>query len=194
MIAPASVDPVVGIAASAGGPSALSAILPHLKGIPAPVLIVQHLDARFEEPFLRWMERISALPLAAAEDGVALRAGAVYVARPGAHLRLGSDRTVELGASPAGPHLPSADQLFLSIAVHAGRAGVGVVLSGMGDDGAAGLRELRLVGGATMAQDRETSAVHGMPGAAERVGGVVATLALGDIPAAIRRAVRVRTR
>jgi two-component system chemotaxis response regulator CheB len=188
------VIPVVGIAASAGGPSALAAILPQLEGIAAPVLVVQHLDARFEEPFLRWMERISALPLAVPEAGAGLRAGAVYVARQGAQLRLGPGRTVELGDAPAGPHRPSADQLFLSMAAHAGRAGVGVVLSGMGDDGAAGLHELRLAGGATMAQDRATSGVHGMPAAAERAGAVVATLALGDIAAGIRRAVGVRTR
>jgi two-component system chemotaxis response regulator CheB len=184
--------PVVGIAASAGGPSALAAILPHLVGVAAPVLVVQHLDVRFEEQFLRWMERISALPVAIPEAGVALRPGALYIARQGAHLRLGPRRTVELDPSPPGPHLPSGDQLFLSIAAHAGRAGVGVVLSGRGEDGAAGLRQLRLAGGATMVQDRQTSAVHGMPSAAERLDAVDATLALPDIPAAIRRAVGAR--
>ncbi len=185
--------PVVGIAASAGGPSALSAILPHLAGLAAPILVVQHLDPRFEEVFVRWMRRISALPLEAPRTGAALQPGVVYVAPQGRHLKLGRNRTVALDMAPSGPHRPSADQLFLSIAAHAGRAGVGVILTGMGDDGAVGLRELRRAGGTTLAQDRGSSAVHGMPMAAESLGAAGATLPLTEIPAAIHAAVRTRT-
>jgi two-component system chemotaxis response regulator CheB len=184
--------PVVGIATSAGGPSALAAILPAIGGLAAPVLVVQHLDPRFHEDFLRWMARISALPLEPPHAGAALRPGVVYVAVPGRHLKLGPGRTIALDLDPPGLHRPSADQLFLSIAARAGRAGVGVILTGMGDDGAVGLRELLRAGGTTLVQDRASSAVHGMPQAAERLGAAGATLPLGGIAAAINQAVRVR--
>lgn len=186
--------PVVGIAASAGGPSALALILPAIGGLAAPVLVVQHLDPRFERDFVRWMARVSALPLEPPRAGAALRPGVVYIASHGRHLKLGPGRTVALDRDPQGLHRPSADELFLSIAAHAGRAGVGVILTGMGDDGAVGLRELWRAGGATIAQDRESSAVHGMPQAAERLGAAGATRPLGDIAAAIHQAVKARAR
>jgi two-component system, chemotaxis family, protein-glutamate methylesterase/glutaminase len=186
--------PVVGIAASAGGPSALAEILPHLAGLPATVMVVQHLDPRFADGFLEWMARVSALPLESPRPGLALLPGVVYVAAPGAHLRLGPGRRAVVDRSPASVHRPSADQLFLSIAEHAGRGGVGVVLSGMGDDGAIGLQAIHRAGGTTLVQDRGSSAVYGMPLAAERLEAVDATLTLAAIPAAIRAAVRSRSR
>ena len=184
--------PVVGIAASAGGPSALAAILPRMGGLAAPILVVQHMDARFVDVFVRWMARVSALPLEPPRSGAALRPGVVYIAPPGLHLRLGPGRRLSLDRAPASLHRPSADELFLSIAAHAGRAGVGVVLTGMGDDGDVGLRELRRAGGATVIQDRDSSAVYGMPEAAERLGAAGMALPLADIPAAIHQAVRAR--
>jgi two-component system chemotaxis response regulator CheB len=183
----------VGIAASAGGPSALAAILPRMAGLAAPVLVVQHLDARFAEVFVRWMARVSALPVEPPSTGLALRPGVVYIAVPGRHLKLAPGRTMVLDAEPASLHRPSADELFLSIAQHAGRAGIGVILTGIGDDGAVGLHAMRGAGGATLVQDRESSAVHGMPEAAERLGAAAMAVPLPDIPAAIHQAVRART-
>jgi two-component system chemotaxis response regulator CheB len=183
---------VVGIAASAGGPAALAVILPSIGGLLAPVLVVQHLDERFLEGFLAWMARISALPVVLATDGVLLRPGVVYLAPHGQHLKLGrGDRTV-LDIAPPLLHRPSADQLFLSMAARAGRRGVGVVLTGMGDDGAVGLLALRRAGGATLVQDRETSAVYGMPSAAGRLDAADRELPLDRLAGAIRAAVRAR--
>ena len=185
--------PVVGVAASAGGPAALAAILPSMDGIAAPILVVQHLDSRFIDDFKDWMARVSALPVEIPEDGTALRAGVVYIAAPGLHLKLGTGRKAVLDAAPVSVHRPSADELFLSMAAHAGRQGVGVVLTGMGDDGAVGLQALRRAGGTTVVQDRESSAVYGMPSAAGRLDAADHVLPLDRIAAAIDRAVKART-
>jgi two-component system chemotaxis response regulator CheB len=153
---------VIGIAASAGGPAALSTIFPHLAGLPAPVLVVQHLSPSFIDVFAEWMARVMG-------------------------------RTVMLDQAPPSLHRPSADELFRSLAAHAGKAGIGVVLSGMGDDGAVGLLALRDAGGTTLVQDRASSAVHGMPGAAQRLDAASRTVPLQRIPAAIQAAVRELT-
>jgi two-component system chemotaxis response regulator CheB len=184
---------VVGVAASAGGPAALAAILPSVAGLAAPMLIVQHLDSRFVDDFRDWMARVSALPVEIPEDGMMLRPGVVYIATPGLHLKLGTGRRAVLDTTPVSAHCPSADELFLSMAVHAGRQGVGVVLTGMGDDGAVGLQALRHAGGATVVQDRESSAVYGMPSAAGRLDAADRVLPLDRIAAAIHQAVKVRT-
>jgi two-component system chemotaxis response regulator CheB len=190
--APSAGTPVVGIAASAGGPAALAAILPLLADLPAPVLIVQHLHPRFVDEFVEWMARVSAVPVVRAEDGVRLGPGTVYLALPGLHLRLGPGRTAVLDAAPPSLHVPSANELFLSMARHAGTAGVGVVLTGIGNDGAEGLWALREAGGTTLVQDRRSSAVHGMPSAAERRGAADLLLPLSRIGSALQSAVRAR--
>ena len=184
--------PVVGVAASAGGPAALAAILPSLAGLEAPVLIVQHLDARFVSDFKEWMARVSPLPVELPEDGMALRRGTIYIASPGHHLKLGPGRRAVLDTMPVRPHCPSADELFLSMAEQVERQGVGVILTGMGDDGAVGLLALHRAGGTTMVQDRESSAVHGMPSAAGRLEAVDRVLPLARIASAIHQAVKVR--
>jgi two-component system chemotaxis response regulator CheB len=184
---------VIGIAASAGGPAALSTIFPHLAGLPAPVLVVQHLSPSFIDVFAEWMARVSALPVEMARDRVRLRPGTVYIGPPEMHLKLGMGRTVMLDQAPPSLHRPSADELFRSLAAHAGKAGIGVVLSGMGDDGAVGLLALRDAGGTTLVQDRASSAVHGMPGAAQRLDAASRTVPLQRIPAAIQAAVRELT-
>jgi len=186
--------PVVGVAASAGGPAALAAILPSIADLAAPVLIVQHLDPRFVNDFTDWMARVSPLPVEVPDNGSPLRAGIVYIAAPGVHLKLGVGRRAVLDPTPAGRHCPSADELFLSMASHAGRLGIGVILTGMGDDGAVGLRALHHAGGTTVVQDRDSSAVYGMPLAAGRLDKADHVLPLNKIAAAVREAVRARTR
>jgi two-component system chemotaxis response regulator CheB len=185
---------VVGVAASAGGPAALAEILPSIGGLAAPVLIVQHLAPRSLDDFKGWMTRISPLPVEIPEDGTPLRAGTVYIAAPGLHLKLGGGRRAVLEMLPARAHCPSANELFHSMAVHAGSLGIGVVLTGMGDDGAVGLLELHRAGGSTLVQDQESSAVHGMPMAAERLEAANHVLPLARIAGAIQSAVKVRTR
>jgi two-component system chemotaxis response regulator CheB len=182
--------PVVGVAASAGGPAALAAILPSIAGLAAPVLVVQHLDPRFVKDFMEWMARVSPLPVEVPEDGVLLRAGTVYIAAPGVHLKLGVGGRAVLDPSPPRPHCPSADELFLSMASNAGRKGIGVILTGIGDDGAVGLLGLHRAGGTTVVQDRESSAVYGMPLAAGRLVAADHVLPLSRIAATVQAAVR----
>jgi two-component system chemotaxis response regulator CheB len=188
-------QPVVALAASTGGPSALATVLSDLHGLLAPVLVVQHLHPHYTNGLADWLSRASALPVELAEHGEIARPGRVYLAPAGVHLRLRANRRLELDASPPTIHRPSADQLFDSVAERAGRAGVGVVLTGMGEDGACGLLEMHRQGGHTFAQDEASSAVFGMPRAAQRLGAVAETdlLPLGQLAAAVRRAVsRVR--
>ena len=139
------------------------------------------------------MARISPLPVVIPADGILLRAGTVYIAAPGLHLKLGRWRRVVLEATPVRPHCPSADELFLSMALQAGPHGIGVILTGMGDDGAVGLRELHRSGGTTILQDWESSAVHGMPVAADRLDPPDRVLPLARLGRAIQAAVRART-
>ena len=199
--------PPVAIAASTGGPAALAEILPCLAGLAVPVLVVQHLHPQLVDGFVGWMQRVSALPVVVAADGDRPQPGVVYIAPAGAHLKLApapgapigpvrpprtiptGGRRLVLDADPAGPHQPSADELFASVAATAGGQSVGVLLTGMGDDGAAGLLDLRRQGAVTIVQDEPTSVVFGMPRAAQRLGAAAEMLGLGQIPGAIRGAV-----
>lgn len=185
---------MVAIAASTGGPSALAAVLSGLTDLQAPVLVVQHLHADFVAGLVQWMARVSALPVEIASDHQIAVPGRTYVAPGGTHLRLGANRRLELAELPVTVHRPSANELFTSVADSAGSAGIGVVLTGMGDDGAQGLLAIRRQGGVTLAQDEASSAVFGMPQAAERLGAVTEMLPLARLAMAIQRAVRqVRT-
>ncbi len=179
---------VVAMAASTGGPAALAEVLSGFDGLRAPVLVVQHLHPDFVGGLLAWMARASALPVSLARHGERVEAGHVYISPGRLHLRLGTDQRAELSAMPRTTHRPSADELFQSVADHAGPRGVGVLLTGMGDDGARGLLSLRRRGGLTLGQDEATSAVYGMPHAADRLGAVSRVLPLAEIAGAILQA------
>jgi two-component system chemotaxis response regulator CheB len=179
--------PVLAIGASTGGPSALAIVLGGLAGLQASVLVVQHLHADFVGGLVSWMERVSALPVELAVHGAPLEPGVVYIAPGGRHLKMGADHQIELDTSPPSVHRPSVNVLFSSVARQAEGPKIGVLLTGMGEDGAAGLLELRQSKGLTIAQDEATSAVFGMPQAAERLGAAACTLPLREIPAAIMR-------
>jgi two-component system chemotaxis response regulator CheB len=180
---------VVALAASTGGPAALAQVLPDLDGLEAPVLVVQHLHPEFVAGFVAWMSRVSALPVVLARHGERLRPGRVYIGPGNVHLRLRANERIELSESPLTVHRPSADELFHSVATHAGPRGIGVVLTGMGDDGARGLLAMKQRGGLTLAQDEATSVVYGMPQAACRLGAARRVLPLTDIAGAILRAI-----
>lgn len=182
-------QPVVALAASTGGPSALATVLSGLGALCAPVLVVQHLHPDFTRGLLDWMARESALPVEMAEHAQIALPGHVYLAPGGAHLRLAANLRLELVATPAMIHRPSADQLFLSVAEQTGSAGVGVLMTGMGDDGAQGLLEMHRQGAHTLGQDEASCAVFGMPQAAQRLGAVTDLLPLHQLASAIRRAV-----
>lgn len=184
--------PIVGIAASTGGPQAVVKVLHGLGGLDAAVLVVQHVHPSFVDHLLEWFARESALPVEIAADGARIRPGTVYVSPADVHLKLGTPRSLELSPEPAVLHRPSADVLFQSLARNAGGDAVGVLLTGMGDDGATGLLAMRRSGARTIAQDEASSAVFGMPRAAQSIGAAEQVLALDEIPAAIVRAVAVR--
>jgi two-component system chemotaxis response regulator CheB len=179
---------VVAIGASAGGPAALEVVLSGLAGIRASVLVVQHLHADFVEGLVSWMARVSPLPVELARHETRMQPGVVYIAPGRTHLKVRAGHKIELDARPPSVHRPSADVLFSSVARLIEGPKVGVLLTGMGDDGAAGLLELRQRKSMTIAQDEATSAVFGMPHAAQRLGAATQVLPLGDIAAAIASA------
>ncbi|HYN94476.1 MAG TPA: chemotaxis protein CheB [Pilimelia sp.] len=183
---------VVAMAASTGGPAALATVLGGVAGLAAPVLIVQHLHSDFMTDFITWLGGLSALPVCQAPHGEIPRAGQVYVAPADRHLRLALDRTLALSEVPVTVHRPSADELFLSVAKVAGPTGIGVLLTGMGHDGAAGLLAMRRAGARTMVQDEQTSAVYGMPAAALAMGAAEAGVPLPAVAGAILSAARRR--
>ena len=178
---------VVAIAASTGGPAALATMLSGLAGLAAPVLVVQHLHPDFVNGLVAWMQRVSALPVKLASHGAALQGGVVYLGPGGTHLKVDGDLRIVLDPEPETIHRPSANELFGSVAAHAGSGGIGVVLTGMGDDGTAGLLALRARGGLTIGQDQGSCAVFGMPRAAEQAGAVIAMLPIDGIAAAVLR-------
>jgi two-component system chemotaxis response regulator CheB len=161
----------VGVGASVGGPSALVELLGELPGdYPLPMLIVQHMAPGFGTGLADWLNRNVPAPVALAEDGAMLGPG-IWVAPDGVHLRLGPTMRLSLDATTVnGAHRPSLDILFESLATSLGAEAVGVVLTGMGRDGAEGVRAIGAAGGLTMAQDEASSAVFGMPKAAIDVG------------------------
>lgn len=181
--------PVVAVAASTGGPPALAKVLAGLDGLRAAVLVVQHLHPDFIDGFVTWMARASPLPVQAATNGTPLQAGAVYIAPGGTHLKVAKGRLL-LDPEPRSLHRPSADELFRSVARGTGARAVGVLLTGMGDDGADGLLAMRAAGAHTIAQDERTSAVYGMPRVAKSLGAAVEVLPLDAIAEAVKRSMK----
>lgn len=190
--APSSGTTIVGIGASTGGPAALAEVLSGLRGLAASVVVVQHLHADFVGGLVSWMERASAMPVEVARAESVLLPGVVTIAPGDVHLRVGHDDDVVLDPSPVTMHRPSVDELFTSLALRPVGRNVGVLLTGMGDDGAAGLLALRRRGDVTIAQDEATSVVFGMPRAAQRLGAAVHVEPIHKIAAAITRAVTTR--
>jgi two-component system, chemotaxis family, protein-glutamate methylesterase/glutaminase len=176
---------VIGICASTGGPHALATLLSGIPaGFPVPILIVQHIAEGFSEGLARWLNSTVPLAVRLAEDGAHALAG-VSLAPDGADLVLGSGGVLRLDrTTPPALHRPSADALLRSIAQHAKSAGVAVVLTGMGRDGADGLGAVREAGGLTIAQDEGTSAVYGMPCEAAKRGAAL-ILPIGKIADAL---------
>ncbi|HVF73920.1 MAG TPA: chemotaxis protein CheB [Acidimicrobiales bacterium] len=181
--------PVVAVAASTGGPPALAKLLAGLGGLRAAVLVVQHLHPDFIDGFVTWMARVSPLPVQPATDRAPLQAGAVYIAPGNAHLKV-KDGRLMLDPEPRTLHRPSANELFKSVATSSGRRAVGVLLTGMGDDGATGLLAMRTAGAHTIAQDERSSAVYGMPRVAKAVGAAVEVLPLDAVAEAVKRSMK----
>jgi two-component system chemotaxis response regulator CheB len=162
---------VVAIGASTGGPQALLQVLSMLPAdYRLPVLVVQHMSAGFTVGLARWLHQQVSLPVAIAEDGSPLRPG-VWFAPEDVHLVLDKSMRMALdGNTDVGVHRPSVDVMLDAVARTAAGGAVGVVLTGMGRDGAAGIAAVRSAGGLTIAQDESTSVVWGMPRAAAESG------------------------
>jgi two-component system, chemotaxis family, protein-glutamate methylesterase/glutaminase len=162
---------VIAIGASTGGPQALSAILAELPApLGTPVLLVQHITDGFVGGFVEWLNSRTPMACAIATHGEEPRPGKVYVAGSGRHMTLTRDGRIGLDhAAPVNGFRPSISRLFDSVADSCGREAVGVLLTGMGRDGADGLRLMRDAGALTIAQDEASSVIFGMPGEAVRL-------------------------
>ncbi|GJD32022.1 Protein-glutamate methylesterase/protein-glutamine glutaminase [Methylobacterium adhaesivum] len=182
---------VVAIAASTGGPPALARVIGALpQDFPLPVLVVQHMGPAFMEGFAAWLNGVVGLGVAVARDGERPEAGRVYVAPGDRHLELAPGGGLRItDADPVGGQRPAATALFRSLARHAGPRGVGVLLTGMGEDGATGLLDMRRAGATTVAEDESTAVVFGMPAAAIRMGAAGHVLPLDRVAAHLARLV-----
>lgn len=181
---------VVGIAASAGGPGAVTAVLSRLpRSFGASIAIVQHMLPGFAPSFVRFLRMYTALGVQLVSEPATLRAGTVFVAPDEQDLVAGSGGLYASNPQRTGGHRPSADALFYSLARTHASAAVGVVLTGIGNDGAAGLLAMRDAGALTIAQNESTCAVYGMPRAARENGAATRILPLDEIADALIAAV-----
>ena len=185
----ATTDRIIAIGASTGGTEAIKEVLAHLPADIPGVVIAQHIPQAFCGPFAVRMNANSALSVCVADDGQPILAGHAYIAPGDRHLlvvRNGARYQCRLSDGElVNRHRPSVDVLFRSVAQSAGRNSIGVMLTGMGRDGAEGMKEMREAGAATIAQDESTSVVWGMPGAAWQIGAVQSLYPLPQIAARI---------
>jgi two-component system chemotaxis response regulator CheB len=185
-------DRIIAIGASTGGTEAIREVLARLPADAPGVVIAQHIPEAFSEPFARRMDAACPMRVFHARDGQQIVPGHVYIAPGNWHLlvvRDGARYVCRLSdGPPVNRHRPSVDVLFRSVAQNAGPNAVGVILTGMGDDGARGMKEMHDAGAPTIAQDEASSVVWGMPGEAVRGGGVDQVLPLAAIAAAVLRA------
>ncbi len=163
---------LIAIASSTGGPSALMKILKNLpEDLPVPIVIVQHICEGFGQGFVDWLNKECAIHVKTAERGEILNAGTVYVAPDGYHLLIDPGKVVRLSRSmPVSGLRPCATLMMESVAKHLGASTIGVVLTGMGRDGADGLKSIKDAGGLNIAQNRDTCVVYGMPKEAIEMG------------------------
>ncbi len=174
---------LVAIGASTGGPAALARLFSLWQPPPdTAAVVVQHIDSSFAAQLVRWLGEQSPARVAPIADGDHLEGGMVQVATTADHLRLAPGNRLRYDAEPRDEiHRPSIDIFFHSVARHWGRAATGILLTGMGRDGAAGLFAMRAAGHATVAQDEASSAVYGMPRAAAEMNAAQKILPLDNI-------------
>ncbi|MGZ6017805.1 MAG: protein-glutamate methylesterase/protein-glutamine glutaminase [Phenylobacterium sp.] len=184
-------DKVVAIGSSTGGVEALLTLVERLPANCAPMVITQHMPATFTKSFAERLNRSCAAEVREARDGDPLAVGKVFLAPGGdSHLEIDGVNHLRCRVAPGPPvsgHCPSVDRLFESVARTAKGRGVGVILTGMGRDGARGLLSIREAGGRTLGQNEATSVVYGMPKAAFELGAVERQLPLEKIGPAIRQ-------
>lgn len=185
---------VVAFAASTGGPPALEAVFSGLSAdLPSAYLVVQHLPAGFTASLAKRLGKVTDIRVVEGAQGMPIEVSTAYIAPHGTHMVVEGKKRPRLHLEE-GPTIhgvkPAADPLLKSVAAVFGARSVGVVLTGMGSDGARGLNDIRAIGGDTIVQDEETSVVWGMPGAASKIGAAGRIVPLSGIAAEVRRAVR----
>jgi two-component system, chemotaxis family, protein-glutamate methylesterase/glutaminase len=190
---------VIAVGASTGGPKALQEILPLLpRELSAPILIVQHMPPGFTAPFAQRLNSLCALTVQEAIDDEEIMPGVAYIAPAGMQMvvrRLGSKAFIELEEGTQNQlHTPSVNVMMKSVAKHFGNFAMGVILTGMGTDGAEGMDAIRKQGGLTVGQDEGTCTVYGMPRACAELGALARVVPLLQIPTEILEATRCRKR
>ena len=189
---------IIAIGASTGGPKALEEILPVLpRELPVPILIVQHMPVGFTTPFAERLDKLCKISVQEAIDSEPLRAGMVYIAPAGFHMRIqrSVDARTVISLSDKNedrPHVPSVDIMMQSVALAFGSESMGIIMTGMGTDGAQGMNAIHRAGGFTVGQDEPTCTVYGMPRACAELGILDRTVPLAQIPLEILEATRYR--
>jgi two-component system response regulator WspF len=189
MVAAPPLDPLIAIGASAGGPAALAVVLAGLpRDLSASVVIVQHLDAQFAPGLAGWLSGQSVWPVRIAAEGDVPHAGTVLVAGADKHLVVNAGGKLAYTSEPVDcSYRPSIDVFFRSVVRHWKGKAAGVLLTGMGRDGALGLKAMRDDGAYTIAQSRDGCVVYGMPKAAAELDAATSILTLESIPQALAR-------
>lgn len=182
-------DTIIAIGASTGGTEALRDILEVLPPNTPPIIITQHMPERFTKHFAERLDHICQIRVKEAKDGDTVLPGQALIAPGSFHMELrrsGAKYQVVINQNPpVNRHRPSVDVMFRSVAQFAGKNSLGVILTGMGNDGAAGMFEMKQAGAYTLAQDEDSCVVFGMPKEAIKAGGVDKILPLSEIPAAM---------
>ena len=178
-------DRLIAIGSSAGGTEALRVVLEMMPADAPAIVLTQHLPASFSTAFAERLDRHSAMSVREASDGEAILPGHAYLPVGGRHLRIIRDgarwRCRIDDTPPVNLHKPAVDVLFRSVAQNAGANAIGAILTGMGDDGARGLLEMKQAGARTLVQDEASSVVWGMPGAAFKLGAADEVVALDQV-------------
>lgn len=182
-------DTIIAIGASTGGTEAIRELLEVLPPNTPPIVVTQHMPEKFTKTFADRLDTLCRISVKEAEDGDSVLPGHALIAPGNYHMTLvrsGARYSVRLNQNPpVNRHRPSVDVMFHSVAQHAGANSVGVILTGMGGDGAAGLLEMKKAGAYTIAQDEDSCVVFGMPKEAIKLGGVDKILPLSQIPSSV---------
>ncbi len=195
-----AVPAIVALGTSTGGPKALQEVLPKLPAdLPVGVLIVQHMPKGFTGPFARRLDNLCPMKVREAEAGDSVQPGVIYIAPAGQHMtvsrRSGSKTIIHLSTETMGKlHVPSVDVMMLSVAEAFQSLAMGVIMTGMGADGAQGMQAIHKYGGITVGQDEATCTVYGMPRSCAEMGTLTKVLPLQSIPEQIIQAVQHKQR
>jgi two-component system, chemotaxis family, protein-glutamate methylesterase/glutaminase len=184
--------PVVVLAASTGGPATVMRLAPGFtKDFPAAVILVQHMPAAFTSQYAAQLEEFTEIRVKEAEANDSLQPGTLYICPGGQHLRVSPTGRIQLDSVTGrlNGYLPNIDVTLESVAAFAGSMGIAAILTGMGNDGAAGSKAVKAAGGIVFAQDEATSVIFGMPAEAIKTGSVDQTLPIDDIYSAIEKRV-----